>query len=373
MEKKVNPKILVVDNSSTNILLIQNIFDGSNYHVIPAHSGKEALDILSKEIPDVILLDIMMPEMDGYEVLEKIVSNERTKDIPVIMVTAKKETEDVKKALSMGALDYIKKPLSIVEILSRVNVALRLKEREDTIKRLLKSKKQIISTASEDLTLKLIKILKNSEILLYDEKLSEGLSSQQKDFLKYINKETNNLLDYVNSLINMLFSDSDVIPLHIQNVQLLQLINDKVLNLITKHKEKNITLEANVPAHLNVNVDITLFGNVLKILIEYLCMFTPSDGKVIISAYDEKEQTVIKISDNDIALNPGDKEIFYNEFHNSFNAEEENETEHELIIVKKLINAQELDLTINSKAGAGREFLLILQKCFTEKKYHSFS
>ena len=361
MEKKINPKILVVDNSSTNILLIQNIFSGSDYQVIPAHSGKEALDILSKEIPDVVLLDIMMPEMDGYEVLEKIVSNERTKDIPVIMVTAKKETEDVKRALSIGALDYIKKPLNLVEILSRVNVALRLKDREDTIKRLLKSKKQIISTASEDLTLKLIKILKKSEALLYDKKLSKPLNSQQKDFLKYINKETNNLLAYVNSLINMLYSDSDVIPLHIQNVQLLQLINDKVLNLITKHKKKNITLEANVPAHFNVDVDITLFGNVLKNLIEYLCMFTPSGGKVTISAYDEKEKIVIKISDNDIALNPGDKEIFYNEFHNSISAEGKNDTEHDLIIVKKFINAQGLDLTINSKTGAGREFLIILQ------------
>lgn len=361
MGKKVIPKILVVDNSSTNILLIQNIFIGSDYQVIPAHSGKEALDILSKELPDVVLLDIMMPEMDGYEVLEKIVSNERTKDIPVIMVTAKKETEDVKKALKIGALDYIKKPLSIVEILSRVNVALRLKNSEDTIKRLLKSKKQIISTASEDLTLKLIKILKNSEALLYDEKLSKGLNSQQKDFLKYINKETNNILAYVNSLINMLFSDSDVIPLHIQNVQLLQLINDSVLNLITKHKEKNITLEANVPDNLNINVDITLLSSVLKNLIEYLCMFTPSDGKVTISAYDEKEQTVIKISDNDIALNPGDKEIFYNEFNDSLSAKGKNNTELGLIIVKKLINAQELDLTINSKTGVGREFLLILQ------------
>jgi DNA-binding response OmpR family regulator len=117
-------KILLIDDSSVNNLLLQNILEDENFRVLVAFSGKEGLAIISEERPDLVLLDIMMPKMDGIEVLQRIVSDIKTKDIPVIMLTAKADKEDEKLTLEMGAADYIIKPVNIEVILSKIKKVL---------------------------------------------------------------------------------------------------------------------------------------------------------------------------------------------------------------------------------------------------------
>ena len=134
-----NDKILIVDDEPANLFLLELILE-DNYTIVKTNNGREALDLIEKEVPDLILLDIMMPGMDGLEVCKAIVSNELTKDIPIILVTAKIQDEDVEKGLNLGATDYIKKPISDVELKARVKSALRIKHREDELKRLNKIK-----------------------------------------------------------------------------------------------------------------------------------------------------------------------------------------------------------------------------------------
>lgn len=116
-EKK---KVLLIDDSSVNNLLMQNILEDQGYHVTTAFSGKEGLDKVNEEKPDLVILDIMMPKMDGFEVLRKILSNPETENIPVIMLTAKKDSEDEKLALEIGALNYLTKPVDIEYTLKRI-------------------------------------------------------------------------------------------------------------------------------------------------------------------------------------------------------------------------------------------------------------
>ena len=91
-----NDKILIVDDEPANLFLLELILE-DNYTIVKTNNGREALDLIEKEVPDLILLDIMMPGMDGLEVCKAIVSNELTKDIPIILVTAKIQDEDVEK------------------------------------------------------------------------------------------------------------------------------------------------------------------------------------------------------------------------------------------------------------------------------------
>lgn len=114
-------KILLIDDSSVNNLLLQNVLEDENFKVLVAFSGKEGLEILTQETPDLVILDIMMPKMDGIQVLKKIVADENTKDIPVIMLTAKTDYADKKLSLETGAADYINKPVNIDELLKKVN------------------------------------------------------------------------------------------------------------------------------------------------------------------------------------------------------------------------------------------------------------
>lgn len=112
--------VLIVDDSSTNNLLCQTIFEENGYLTTVATSGKEALECIEKNIPSIILLDIMMPDLNGFEILEVLKSEERTKNIPVIMVSAKEEREGMRRALEMGAADYVQKPIGHNRLIERV-------------------------------------------------------------------------------------------------------------------------------------------------------------------------------------------------------------------------------------------------------------
>lgn len=123
MNSNNQPVILVVDDIPTNIVLIQALLKGKNYEVIAARSGAEALEAAVSRKPDIIILDIMMPVMDGYEVLARLRSDEATKDIKVVMLSALAKDEDVKNAMDLGADAYLKKPIiakTLFELLEKL-------------------------------------------------------------------------------------------------------------------------------------------------------------------------------------------------------------------------------------------------------------
>ncbi|MFK5891988.1 MAG: diguanylate cyclase [Pseudomonadota bacterium] len=121
MKKKT---ILVVDDTITNLDILVELLDG--YDVIEAANGVDALEIVSEELIDLILLDIMMPDMDGFEVCQKLKSNEDTKDIPIIFITAKADEDSIEQAYDMGGIDYITKPFKPKELLARVKRELKM-------------------------------------------------------------------------------------------------------------------------------------------------------------------------------------------------------------------------------------------------------
>ncbi len=128
MSKKKEPRILVVDDHPINVELLQVKLERQGMDVSVAYNGRECLDIVEKANPDLILLDIMMPEMDGIEVCQRLKSNPATKTIPIIFVTAKVSKEGKLEGLDAGAVDYITKPVDLDETLARIHTQLRLQE-----------------------------------------------------------------------------------------------------------------------------------------------------------------------------------------------------------------------------------------------------
>ena len=121
-----------MDDTIANLDILVGIL--SEYDVIDTVSGREALEIVESEKVDLILLDIMMPDMDGYEVCQKLKSNVSTKDIPVVFITAKIDEESIEKAYSVGGVDYVTKPFLPKELLARVNRELQLKSYQEELK-----------------------------------------------------------------------------------------------------------------------------------------------------------------------------------------------------------------------------------------------
>ncbi|MDV7391695.1 response regulator, partial [Arthrospira platensis SPKY1] len=128
------PSIMVVDDTAQNLALMSELLR-PQYRVVVANSGERALKLLhAGKQPDLILLDIMMPEMDGYEVIRRLKADPETERIPVVFLTAKSEVEDEAKGLSLGAVDYITKPISPPIVLARVQTHITLKASADFLR-----------------------------------------------------------------------------------------------------------------------------------------------------------------------------------------------------------------------------------------------
>jgi len=146
--------ILIVDDTDTNIHILIELLD-DKYDILASLNGHDAIEIINEEQIDLILLDIMMPEIDGYEVCKRLKENSKTKDIPIIFITAKTDEESIKKAYEVGGVDYITKPFKAIEVLSRINTHLTLAEQKTFLEHsleenmiLLNQYKQVVDESS---------------------------------------------------------------------------------------------------------------------------------------------------------------------------------------------------------------------------------
>lgn len=134
---KTTPVILVVDDNLQNLELFQAYLEEIDCQIVTAVDGLEAMDAVSEHCPDLILLDIMMPKMSGFEVCKRVKSDDSTSDIPILMVTALSEFGDIERAIDCGADDFLSKPVNKLELLTRVKTMLKLKHLSDKLERTL--------------------------------------------------------------------------------------------------------------------------------------------------------------------------------------------------------------------------------------------
>ncbi|MCD6404766.1 MAG: response regulator [Planctomycetes bacterium] len=136
-EENAKSRILVVDDNTANAELLEAYLRDSSWEIDLAYSGSEALEKVASFLPDIILLDIMMPDISGYDVCRKLKTDIETRDIPVIMVTALTELEDVEKAVEAGTDDFLSKPVNRIELVTRVRSLLRLRHLKNELARTL--------------------------------------------------------------------------------------------------------------------------------------------------------------------------------------------------------------------------------------------
>jgi DNA-binding response OmpR family regulator len=194
--------ILVIDDLPENVFMLQDRLENEGYHIITAYDGKSGIEKTRTEMPDLILMDIMMPGITGIEACKILVNDEKTKHIPIILVTAKSGAEDTKEGLEAGAFDYIKKPFNKIELLARVKSALKLSEANY---RLLEAEKRntfiaTVVTANhkikQPLTLLSLSSAAIKRELNKDEISKESILSR----LKYVDTAVKEITDVLNQL-----------------------------------------------------------------------------------------------------------------------------------------------------------------------------
>ena len=217
-------KILVIDDLPENVFMLQDRLEHEGYEVITAYDGKTGIDKALSEVPDLILLDVMMPEVTGIDVCKTLVKNEETSNIPIILVTAKTGAEDTKEGLEAGAFDYIKKPFNRIELLARVNSALKL---SDAHKKLLEAEKRNTFAATVVTTNHKIKqpltlmSLSSAAIKreLGKEEVSKEAVLKRVAYIETAIKEINDVLNQLNKIKKPIFSD------YIKNIKMVDVDN----------------------------------------------------------------------------------------------------------------------------------------------------
>ena len=205
-------KILIIDELPENVFMLQDRLEHEGYQIITAYDGQTGIEKAKSELPDLILLDVMMPGITGIEVCKTLVKDENTKSIPIILVTAKVGAEDTREGLEAGAFDYIKKPFNKVELLARVNSALKL---SDAQKLLIKAEKQSIFTATvvtanhkikQPLTLMNLSATAIKRELAKDEISREALI-KRLNYIELAIKEINDVLNNMHAIKEPTMSD----------------------------------------------------------------------------------------------------------------------------------------------------------------------
>lgn len=205
-------KILVIDDLPENVFILQDRLVQDGYEVITAYDGNSGLEKAYSTLPDLILLDVMMPDISGFEVCKILVNDEKTKHIPIILVTAKAGAEDTKAGLEAGAFDYIKKPFNRIELMARVKSALKLSEVNQQLIEIEKRNTYVatIVTANHKIKQPLTLLSLSSAAIKNDLEKDQVSKESILNRIKYIDaaiKDINEVLSKLNSITNPKLSD----------------------------------------------------------------------------------------------------------------------------------------------------------------------
>ena len=311
-------KILIVDDEIKNIKLLKGILFSEGYIFYEAENGEAAIRLVHEIEPDLILLDVMMPGLDGFEVCQRLKQNEKTKSIPIVMVTALRQKEHRLKAMKSGADDFLTKPVDSSEVMVRVKSLLRIKSYHDEISdnyreiaakndkllELEKIKNGLVHMIVHDLRNPLTALSGYLDLVLFDE---ENLSPNQIKCLHNSLENCHELNDMITGLLDIYKMEEGQMQLNLETADLDGLMNDVIQHFIIKAAEKQITITYDrADGEYTISVDRSLLKRVFANLLSNAVRHTPSGGKIEVSAdpHPADGSLHIEVKDNGNGLDP---------------------------------------------------------------------
>jgi len=349
---KTNPKILVVDDEELNRSLMEAMLLPLGYEVIFAKDGVEALEVVKESSPDVILLDIMMPKMDGYEVARRLKEDEATKIIPIVMVTALKEVGDRVKALEAGATDFLTKPVDRTEVRARVSSLVQVKAYQEELNRSNKELEQFAYVVSHDLREPLRMVTSFAQSL--EKRYKEKLDKTADEYINFIvdgAARMQRLIDDILLYSRVSTRAKPFEPVEMENILMTVLSN---LSVAIDEAKADITSDL-LPA---INADTSQMGQVLQNLIANAIKFSkPGERPAVhISARKENKEWVFSVKDNGIGIDPelfGRLFVLFQRLHTQ---DQYPGTGIGLAVTKKIVERHGGRIWIDSKPGEGATF-----------------
>jgi len=287
-------RILIVDDERHNRKLLEVMLTPEGFLLTTAASGEEALDMVALEAPDLILLDVLMPGMGGYEVAGKIKSNLATKNIPVIMITALDDRNAKLFGLSAGAEDFLTKPVDRAELCMRVRNLLRLKAHSDDA---LAHRDDSMGMVSHELRNLLNGIVLNAK-LISNRASESGESRRTVDGMKRIQSCAARMNRLIGDLVDVVSLDAGKLALQPERCDAVALLTETIQECADAASEKGISLESEtVERALPANLDRERMLQVLTNLITNALKFTPRGGAIAIRGERAGDELRLSVSD----------------------------------------------------------------------------
>lgn len=300
IDKHQSLKILAVDDNPHNIQLLGEVLSRESYEFSAALNGQQALENLKYFQPDLILLDIMMPELDGYETCHLIKKQPEYQEIPIIFLTAKNQPEDITHGFQVGAVDYITKPFNKHELLERVKTHIQLKQQKENILKISQDREALIHVLCHDL------INPIGSVLTLMQLVADGLLDiHERNSLGIIQKSLQQSLDIIEMVREQRALLSGKYQLNLQKANLLELIQNSLNTMNTKAGQKNIHIEVDIPADIHLLLEKKSFVNtVLNNLLSNAIKFSYENGKIKLYCQKTADSTILFIEDSGIGI-PG--------------------------------------------------------------------
>jgi two-component system sensor histidine kinase/response regulator len=308
-------RILVVDDSTDNLFLVQSILEEEGYNVSLAEEGKTALALIDESPPDLVLLDVMMPGMDGFEVTRRIRTNEKLSFIPILLITAY-DQPSVVKGLDSGADDFIRKPVEVDELLARVRSLLRLKYSVDERDEIARQREDFVSRLTHDLRTPLVAA--DRMLQLFQQGALGDLPDMMGEAVETMIRSNQNLLDMVNTLLEVYRYEAGRKALSFTDVDLQDLLKEVISELLPLTKEKDLAFKHSfIPETVIVQGDRLELHRVFTNLIANAIKFT-DQGSVSINLEVEAEDlqacAVVHIEDTGSGISEEDQKHLFMRF-----------------------------------------------------------
>lgn len=361
--KPINSSILIIDDVELNIEIAGKMLQKDSYGIHVAHSGKEALRILEEHKPDLILVDIMMPEMDGFTLVERIKANPKSSDIPVIFLTARNDSESLSRAFDLGAVDYITKPFRSNELRMRVRNHIELMSVRRRLQEANAAKDKFFSIIAHDLRSPFTALVGMSSYL------AEGIEDLDmktaKEFLEAIYKSSKNAFSLLENLLEWSRIQTGGVGIDPEELNLDRLLKDNLSLFESSIVRKELKVENHFLGSETAWADENTINSVIRNLISNAIKFTPRGGNI--SFFSEKSDTELKVGIRDSGIGMSaekQKEIFRVDVRSSTpGTENESGTGLGMVLCREFIEKNGGQIRIESEINQGTliEFTLPLK------------
>lgn len=367
MNMEINPseyKILIVDDVMSNVLLLKVLLTNEKFAIATASNGRQALEQVEKEKPNLVLLDVMMPDMSGFEVAQHLKSNPQTAEIPIIFLTALNSTADIVKGFQVGANDFISKPFNKEELIIRVTHQISLVaakrlilSKTEELQRTIAGRDKLYSVIAHDLRSPMgsIKMVLNMLILNLP---AEKIGIEMYELLTMANQTTEDVFSLLDNLLKWTKSQIGKLNVVYQDVDLVE-VTDGVIEIFSMVASlKKIRIREMKPEKMMVNADIDMLKTVVRNLLSNAIKFSKENSEVLVKMEEVDGMAVVSVQDYGCGISEeGQKKLLHTDTHfSTFGTNNEEGSGLGLLLCKDFVVKNGGKLWFTSKEGEGSIF-----------------